>query len=191
MKKQFMTCGALLALLSPAMPALAQSNQVVGAGVAIGSQTFDQETGGETGGDNYSFDGYYRYMTNDNYGFEAGVFGGTGGVVSVLSDVLTTEGDAKDMAYTGVRAVAYGQMHLSQSNLFYAKLGASVNRLTYTLQGPAGAGTDVRHSGVDFYGAAGWGYQFDNGLGINLEYQYVPVQKLTVKNVFFGLNYRF
>lgn len=129
-------------------------------------------------------------MTDDNFGIEAGIFGGQGGVVSVFSNLLTSEGDAKDFAYAGIRTAAYAQVHASESNLFYAKLGLSANRLTYN-RIINKQEIDEHHSGVDFYGAAGWEYQFDNGLGVNLEYQYVPVQKLTVKNVFFGLNYRF
>lgn len=166
-------------------------NHVLGGSVGYGVQDFESDNGDEFGGgDSIGGDLYYRYMLNDNLGFEAGIFSGSGGIASALTGIFTS---VDNISYKGVRGVVYGQIPLSESNHLYGKVGMSANELSYDVTGIFNSDERKRieSDGSDFYGAVGWGIRFQSGLGLNLEYQYVPVQELKVQNFNIGLSYRF
>ncbi|AQS39417.1 Outer membrane protein beta-barrel domain [Shewanella psychrophila] len=168
-----------------------ESNHIIGGNIGYGSQDFEADSGEKYGGgDSVGIDVYYRYMLNDNFGIEGSVFSGSGGIASAFTDILTT---VNNISYKGVRAAIYGQVPLSESNSLYAKLGASANQLNYDVTGIFGSGTtkSIETDGTDFYGAVGWGIRFQSGLGLNLEYQYVPIQELIVQNFSIGMSYQF
>ncbi|HIC8839367.1 porin family protein [Aeromonas veronii] len=161
------------------------SPHIVGATLGYGTQSFKAQNGDQAdGGDNMTADLYYRYMFNDYIGIDSGILFGTGGVVSALFDA--TLNDVKDIHYKGIRSALYAQFPVSSGNSFYAKLGANAHRVEYTINKE-----DQSNSGVGLYGAAGWQYRFDSGIGLNAEYQYIPMPRLDVKGVSVGLNYRF
>ena len=168
-----------------------ESNHIVGGNIGYGSQYFEADDSEKYGGgDSVGIDAYYRYMLNDNFGIEGSLFTGSGGAVSEISSLFST---VDNINYQGVRAAVYGQVPLSKSNRLYIKLGASANQLNYDVSGvftskdPKSFETD----GTDFYGAVGWGMRFQSRLGLNLEYQYVPIQELLVHNFSIGMSYRF
>lgn len=164
---------------------------IVGGNIGYGSQEFQAGDGDKFGGgDGGGIDAYYRYMLNDNFGLEGSVFSGSGGIISALTGMFTT---VDNISYKGVRAAIYGQYSLSESNSLYAKLGASANQLNYDVSGVFGSGTteSIETDGTDFYGVLGWGIRFQSGLGLNLEYQYVPIQEVIVQNFSIGLSYQF
>ena len=166
-------------------------NHIIGGNVGYGSQDFEVDNSDKYGGgDSVGIDAYYRYMLNDNFGIEGSLFSGSGCVVSVFTGIFST---ADNIRYKGVRAAIYGQVSLSESNSLYAKLGASANQLNYDISGGFGSDTieSIETDGTDFYGAVGWGVRFQSGLGLNLEYQYVPIQALVVQNFSIGMSYRF
>ncbi|WP_299786878.1 porin family protein [uncultured Shewanella sp.] len=187
MKRLLLVIGSLLSVGAYA----GDSNHIVGGSVGYGIQDFESESGQETGGgDSFAIDAYYRYMFNENFGIEAGAFSGTGGVASVFTGLFT---EVDNISYKGVRGAIYGQVPLSESNRLYAKLGASANRLSYDVSRAFSSevSKSVETSGSDFYGAVGWGIRFQSGIGMNIEYQYVPVQELKVQNFNIGMSYRF
>ncbi len=168
-----------------------ESNHIIGGNVGYGGQDFETADGEQYGGgDSIGIDVYYRYMLNDNFGLEGSVFSGSGGVASVFTSFFST---VDNISYKGVRAAVYAQVPLSASNSLYAKLGASANQLNYDVSGVFGSGTteSIETDGTDFYGAVGWGIRFQSGLGLNLEYQYVPIQELIVQNFSIGMSYQF
>ena len=168
-----------------------ESDHIIGGSVGYGSQDFESNDGKEFGaGDSFSSDIYYRYMLNEHFGLEAGVMSGTGGIVSAISGVFTS---VDNISYKGFRGAVYGQVPLSESNHLYAKVGMSANQLDYDFRGVFSSDEvkSIESSGNDFYGAVGWEVRFQSGLGLNLEYQYVPVQELQVHSFNFGMSYRF
>lgn len=187
MKRLLLVIGSLLSMGAYAD----DSNHIVGGSLGYGFQDFESGTGQETGGgDSFAIDAYYRYMFNEHFGIETGLFGGTGGLASAFVGMFT---EVDNISYKGVRAAIYGQIPLSDSNRLYAKLGASANRLSYDVSRAFSSDVikDVETSGSDFYGAVGWGVRFQSGIGMNIEYQYVPIQELKVQNFNIGMSYRF
>ena len=168
-----------------------ESNHIIGGNIGYGGQDFEADNGEKYGGgDSVGIDVYYRYMLNDNFGLEGSIFSDSGGIASAFTGLIST---VDNISYKGVRAAIYGQIPLSESNSLYAKLGASANELNYDVSGVFGSGTteSIETDGTDFYGAVGWGIRFQSGLGLNLEYQYVPIQELIVQNFSIGMSYRF
>lgn len=168
-----------------------ESNHVVGGSIGYGVQDFESDDDKEFGaGDSFAGDIYYRYMLNNNFGIEAGLMSGTGGVASAISGIFSS---VDNISYKGVRAAVYGQVPFSKSNYLYAKAGMSANQLDYDISGffSSNEVKSIESNGSDFYGAVGWGIRFQSGLGLNLEYQYVPVQELKVQNFSIGMSYRF
>ncbi len=187
MKRLLLVIGSLLSVGAYA----GDSNHIVGGSLGYGVQDFESKSGQETGGgDSFAIDAYYRYMFNENFGIETGIFRGTGGVVTALTGLFS---EVDNISYKGVRGAFYGQLPLSESNHLYAKVGASANRLNYDVSRVFSSDVikNVETSGSDFYGAVGWGVRFQSGIGINIEYQYVPIQELKVQNFNIGMSYRF
>lgn len=167
----------------------AQGDHIMGANVGYGSQDFEGITSdSSTSGDNVMYDIYYRYMWHDNLGVEVGYLSGSGGIMSAFVGIITK---VNSIEYKGFRTALYGEYMLSQSNRLYAKLGASANELSYDLEGGNGGVRSLSDNGVDLYTAVGWGIRFNSDLGMNIEYQYIPIQELTVQNVSIGISYRF
>ncbi|MGS0683003.1 outer membrane beta-barrel protein [Shewanella sp. 125m-7] len=50
---------------------------------------------------------------------------------------------------------------------------------------------NVSSHGSDIFMALGWGMDFKSGIGVTAEYQYIPIQEMTVNQVSVGFNYRF
>jgi len=80
----------------------------------------------------------------------------------------------------------YGEYALSSGNSLYAKVGTAYSKVSYEV-----GQQDKDSNDMGFYGAAGWQYRFKSGLGLNLEYQYVPMDELQVQGVSLGMSYRF
>ena len=167
-----------------------EAPHIFGVSAGYGFQDLEQSDNHDSSaGDNFVVDIYYRYMWHENVGLEAGYFTGSGGVASIFTGVITR---INNIEYSGYRAALYGEYMLSDSNRLYAKLGASANELSYHV---GNWGSDkvnyFEDDGTDVYAAVGWGIRFNSGLGMNVEYQYVPVQALEVQNLNIGLSYRF
>nr|WP_237703903.1 porin family protein [Shewanella sp. HN-41] len=160
-----------------------ESPHILGGSLGYGSQELKAKSGDYDAGDSFTSDLYYRYMLNEHFGIEAGYFAGTGGVVSAFVDII---GDIKNLSYKGVRGAVYGEYALSSGNSLYAKVGTAYSQVSYEV------GDQERDSNdMGFYGATGWQYRFKSGLGLNFEYQYVPMDELQLQGVSFGMSYRF
>lgn len=168
-----------------------QAEHVVGGTIGLGLQEFESFDGEDLGvSDGINTELFYRYMLSEHLGLEVATYAGTGGILNTLTGVLF---DVKDMRYTGVRGSVYGQMHVSASNKLFAKVGMGQSHLKYKVtniwnQQPA---RDVSSHGSDLFVAVGWGMDFKSGLGVTAEYQYLPIQEMTVNNISIGINYRF
>ncbi|EGT3628084.1 porin family protein [Shewanella sp.] len=159
------------------------SAHILGGSLGFGTQEFETNSGKYDAGDTFTSDLYYRYMLNEHFGLEVGYLAGTGGIVSVMVDLVS---EVKDLSYQGVRTTAYGQYALSRGNSLYAKLGAAYTKVSYEMDKQ-----EMDSDDVGFYGAVGWQYRFRSGFGLNLEYQYVPMKELELQGVNFGVSYRF
>ncbi|QFU23988.1 porin family protein [Shewanella eurypsychrophilus] len=165
-----------------------ESRHYIGGTLGYGFHDFEtKEHGTANFSDSITADIYYRYMVNDNFGVEVGGMSGSGGAFSIFSDIWH---DVKSLSYRGVRTSAYGKLPLSASNSLYAKAGATHQWIDYDItQDKDRLGVSETDSG--FYGAIGWEFRFNNGLGLNAEYQYVPMSNLTLKSYNVGVNYAF
>lgn len=164
---------------------------IIGGTVGYGFQDFDStNTRDSEPGDSFVGDLYYRYMQSEYFGAEAGFMSGTSGVVSAVSSVFS---GIDNINYKGFRGTVYGQVPLSQSNHLYAKIGLSATQLEYDYSGAFHSQEikSVKSRGNNFYGAIGWEFRFRSGIGINLEYQYSPVQALQVQSLNIGTSYQF
>ena len=169
----------------------AQGEHVVGGSVGYGFNDFDGISDDDSSdGDNFVYDIYYRYMWHDNFGIEAGYFAGDAGLGSALTSVFN---GIKNIEYSGFRTALYGQYQLSERNRLYAKLGVSANELSYDKGRPFSSGefTHESDNSQDLYTAVGWEVRFHSGFGMNIEYQYIPIQELTAQNLNFGISYQF
>ncbi|MCL1058278.1 porin family protein [Shewanella gelidimarina] len=169
----------------------AEGDHIIGGSVGYGANELDGfESDNSTSGDNVVYDVYYRYMWHDNFGVEAGYFSGSSGVFSALGSIF---GQINNIEYSGLRVTLYGEYILSERNRLYAKLGASANELSYKW-GSSWSNDELQSSNendVDLYTAVGWEVRFHSGFGMNIEYQYIPIQALTAQNVNFGISYQF
>ncbi|GIU42627.1 membrane protein [Shewanella sairae] len=179
----------LIAWLLSCNALAAQGEHIMGVNVGYGSQDFEGvSSDSSTSGDNVMYDIYYRYMWQENLGVEAGYFSGSGGIMSAFVGIITK---VNSIEYKGFRTALYGEYMLSRSNRLYAKLGASANELSYDLEGRNDGVTSISDKDVDLFSAVGWGIRFNSDLGMNIEYQYIPIQELTVQNLSIGISYRF
>lgn len=160
-----------------------ESPHILGGSLGYGSQEFETKTGKYDAGDTVNGDLYYRYMLNENVGFEAGYLAGSGGMVSAM---VSTISEIKNLSYNGVRTTVYGEYALSSGNSLYAKLGAAYTQVSYEINKQ-----DMDSDDVGFYGAVGWQYRFKSGFGLNLDYQYIPMKELELQGINFGVSYRF
>lgn len=187
MKKCYLILGVLALGMNVGMFSLNananESSHILGGSLGYGSQELKAKSGDYDAGDSFTSDIYYRYMLNEHFGIEAGYFAGTGGVVSVFSEAI---GDIKNLSYQGVRGAVYGEYALSSGNSLYAKVGTGYSKVSYEV-----GQQDKDSNDMGFYGAAGWQYRFKSGLGLNVEYQYVPMDELQVQGVSLGMSYRF
>ncbi|PKH58453.1 porin family protein [Shewanella sp. Choline-02u-19] len=169
----------------------AEGEHIIGGSVGYGGNEIDGfEKDTSTSGDNVVYDIYYRYMWHDNFGIEAGYFAGSSGLASAFGSIF---GQINDIEYSGFRTTLYGKYMLSERNSLYAKLGGSANKLSYEW-GSSWSNDELQHSNendIDLYAAVGWEVRFHSGFGMNIEYQYIPVQALTAQNVNFGISYQF
>jgi hypothetical protein len=169
----------------------AEGDHIIGGSVGYGFNEFDGfDNDDSSEGDNFVYDIYYRYMWHDNFGVEAGYFSGDAGVGTALTSIFT---GIKNVEYSGFRLTLHGEYMLSERNRLYAKLGASANELSYERGSIFGSDefSLSNENDVDLYTAVGWEVRFHSGFGMNIEYQYIPVQALTAQNVNFGISYQF
>ncbi|MCL1050971.1 porin family protein [Shewanella abyssi] len=167
-----------------------QGDHIVGGTVGYGFNDLDGIENYSSEGDNFVYDIYYRHMWHDNFGVEAGYFSGDAGLGTVLTSIFT---GIKNVEYSGYRLTLHGEYILSDRNRLYAKLGASANELSYE-RGSIFGSDEIslsNENNVDLYTAVGWEVRFHSGFGMNIEYQYIPIDELTAQNVNFGISYQF
>ncbi|GIU18502.1 MULTISPECIES: porin family protein [unclassified Shewanella] len=180
-----------LVFLLVAMSQSVQAEHVVGGSIGIGLQDFESFDGENLGAsDGINTELFYRYMLSEHFGVEVAGYAGAAGMLNTLGGLLF---DVQDMRYTGIRGAIYSQVYVSQANKLFAKVGTSQSHLKYKVtniwnQEPS---REVSSRGSDMFVAVGWGMDFKSGIGVTAEYQYLPIQEMTVQNVSLGINYRF
>lgn len=193
MKQHLLLAGIVLSSLVVAKESVAaenvgtwkNQNHVVGVNFGLGSRDFEvQGVESDSGNDNAAFGAYYRYMMSHHWGLELGYHKGSGGFGNAFSELFGLE--LPDLDYRGYKLAGYGRVNLSERNYLYGKLGANFHNMDYEYG-------DVRYdnSGVDAFVAGGWEYLFDNGIGLNIEVQHLPMDDLKVTNVNLGFSYHF
>ncbi|WP_434340004.1 porin family protein [Motilimonas cestriensis] len=182
MKKCNLLLPASIAIALVSGTAMAgESNHVIGGNFVMGN--VDERLGGQPEEDDgySSFDVYYRYLFDSHFGLELGYMNaGSVGMGSRNDNSVYQRSE-------GIRIAGVGQYSLSQRNSLYAKAGLAHFNVDYnSIIGESG-----EQSTTGFYSAAGWQYRFDFGLGLNVEYQYIPVDDFKVRGVAIGASYRF
>ena len=171
----------LTTLLLTALSTNVWADSVIGTAVGYGAQQFDLNS--ETiDGDEFNVDIYYRYMLNQNIGFEGGWQAATGGIGSFMIEQIS---EIKDANYSGPRVATYLQYPIFNANYIYTKLGVNRYTLDYTLN-------DVSKSASDLGLEASLGLEsrFDSGLGLNFEYRIVHSSFIKANQWLVGVSYQ-
>ncbi|MBQ4892304.1 porin family protein [Shewanella sp. MMG014] len=163
----------------------AQKAHVVGTSIGAGLQELELKNIDSTlTSDSIGYEVYYRYFFHDKFGVEAAYISGGNFWIGDFSK-------ASNIKYNNFRIALYGEYTLSNINHLYAKLGVSANKLNYKLKDENGNVKHVSDSGADLSATLGWELRIESGFGINIEYNFLPVQKLTAQNLNIGISYRF
>ena len=94
---------------------------------------------------------------------------------------------ANEMELTGIVVAIKGETPLSQRNSLYAKVGAQFYDYEFNRDGRFVEGDD----GTGLFLEAGWQFQWDSGLGMNVGLRYQDLGELTLKSPNMGISYSF
>ena len=94
---------------------------------------------------------------------------------------------ANDFELDGFVLAIKGQAPISQRNSLYAKLGAQYYDYAFSRNDHHVEGED----GIGVLFEAGWQYQWDMGIGMNVGLRYQDMGELTFKSQNVGINYAF
>ncbi|AZQ11433.1 porin family protein [Shewanella khirikhana] len=161
-----------------------ESPHLLGGSLGYGAKEFESKDGQlYDGGDGVTWDIWYRYMLNDYWGLELGYAGVDGGIMSALIDTIS---EVRDLSYSGGRVSVLGQYPIYRGGSLYAKAGYGVHQVDYEYQ-------KLRQDENDqgFVGALGYQHRFRSGFGLHAEYQYTPMEKLSVTSFNLGLSWQF
>ncbi|MCG7551456.1 porin family protein [Pseudoalteromonas sp. Of7M-16] len=142
---------------------------------------------------------YYNYQFDPTWALEVGLNGGGDSdkwectdtqnrkfTCTQLNKTLFEIG-ANDLEYGNLIVAAKGQYKLTERNSLYGKLGA--NFYDYELN--RGSKTLEEDDGVGFVAELGWQYDWQNGMAMNVNYQYLDMGDLDVSALGVGVSYRF
>jgi len=94
---------------------------------------------------------------------------------------------ANEFELDGFVVAIKGQAPISQRNSLYAKLGAQYYDYEFSRNGNHLEGED----GIGVLFEAGWQYQWDMGIGMNVGLRYQDMGELTLKSQNVGISYAF
>lgn len=95
--------------------------------------------------------------------------------------------DADKLEYSNLVIAAKGNYALSQRNSLYGKLGVQF----YDYEISKSKSILVEEDGVGLFLEAGWGYQWDNGLAVNVGIQSIDMGDLDTAGATIGMRYHF
>ncbi|TMO65006.1 porin family protein [Pseudoalteromonas aurantia] len=169
----------------------------VGAQLSGGSASYqNSKQDGDGVGQLYA---YYNYQFNAVWAFEAGISTGSESddwkckeitnnkFTCDRQDELLFDLKANKLDYSNFITAAKGQYQLTENNHIYAKLGAQF----YEYEIAQSSKILVDEDGVGIFAEAGWQYDWDNGVAVNLAWQYMDMGDLEVNTLGVGLSYRF
>jgi len=94
---------------------------------------------------------------------------------------------ANEMELNSIIVAVKGETPLSQRNSLYAKVGAQFYDYEFNRDGRFVEGDD----GTGLFLEAGWQFQWDSGLGMNVGLRYQDLGELTLKSPNVGISYSF
>ncbi|MBQ4848118.1 porin family protein [Pseudoalteromonas sp. MMG005] len=166
--------------------------QVSGGGASYKSSSQDGDGVGQV----YA---YYNYQLDSTWALEAGISTGSEAddwtckeltnskFVCDRNDELLFDLNANKVDYSNFVAAGKGQYQLTENNYIYGKLGAQF----YNYEIARGNNKLVDEDGVGLFAEAGWQYDWDNGVAVNIAWQYIDMGDLDVNTLGAGISYRF
>jgi len=143
--------------------------------------------------------GYYNYAVSQHFSLELGLNIGTD---AENWDCYETDNDnwhcstnnnnlfglaVDEIEYSNLVVAVKGKLPLSERNSLYGKVGAQyydydINRKNRTL---------IHDSDIGLYLAAGWQYQWDMGIGMDVGYEAIDMGDLDTYTLNIGMSYQF
>ncbi|KAF7775170.1 hypothetical protein PCIT_a1296 [Pseudoalteromonas citrea] len=142
---------------------------------------------------------YYNYQFDSTWAFEAGINVGSEAddwkckeindrkFTCDRNDNLLFNLNANKLDYSNFVTAAKGQYQLTENNYVYAKLGAQF----YEYEIANATKTLIDEDGMGLFAEAGWQYDWDNGIAVNVAYQYIDMGDLDINTLGVGISYRF
>ena len=142
---------------------------------------------------------YYNYQFSPILALEIGLNGGKEAddwkcteendnkFTCINNDKPLFDLDANKLEYGNIVVAGKGKYALTTNNSVYGKLG--VNFYDYEIK----QNSKILNSddGVGLFAELGWEYSFNNGIGVNVAYQYTDMGSLDTSTLGVGLSYRF
>ncbi|MDP4489731.1 MULTISPECIES: porin family protein [Pseudoalteromonas] len=94
---------------------------------------------------------------------------------------------ANNLEFDNFVVAAKGYYQISDNSYFYGKLGANY----YDYEITRGRTKLITDDGIGFVAEAGWQYDWDNGMAVNLGYKYLDMGDLDTSSLSLGVSYRF
>ncbi|WP_105167700.1 porin family protein [Pseudoalteromonas sp. T1lg23B] len=142
---------------------------------------------------------YYNYQFDSTWALEIGINGGSEAddwdckditndkFVCNRNDNLLFELDANKLDYSNFVVAAKGQYQITDNSHFYGKLGVQL----YDYEIAQNSKILKEDDGLGLFAEAGWQYDWDNGIAVNVGWQYMDMNDLDTSSLAFGVSYRF
>ncbi|MCF6436263.1 porin family protein [Pseudoalteromonas sp. MMG022] len=142
---------------------------------------------------------YYNYQFDSIWALELGLNGGSEAddwdckditndkFVCNRNDNLLFELDANKLDYNNFVVAAKGQYKITDNSHFYGKLGAQL----YDYEIAQNSKKLKEDDGMGLFAEAGWQYDWDNGIALNIGWQYMDMGDLDTSSLAVGISYRF
>lgn len=142
---------------------------------------------------------YYNYQLDKIWALEAGINGGSESdkwhCTELNDDKFTCDRtdnllfnlNANKLKYSNIVGAGKAQYQLTENNYVYGKLGVQF----YEYEIAQASKKLVDEDGIGVFAEAGWQYDWDNGVAMNVAWQYMDMGDLDVNTLGVGLSYRF
>ncbi|WMN60509.1 porin family protein [Pseudoalteromonas xiamenensis] len=195
--KKLLTLTLLTAAIATSTNALANDEHQIGVQLHSGSAKYKSSSKDGDGVSNLYL--YYNYQFDPMFSLEGGLSVGAelddwdctdltkDRFECVRENNALFDLNANKLEYTSIVVAGKAQFDVTQNSNVYGKLG--LHRYDYEMKN--GNTKVVDDSGFGYLAEAGWEYQWNNGIGLNLAVRYTDMGDLDTTTWGVGMSYRF